>query len=90
MRKYGYLNRTQYDLLKVKPMGLNYHKEDFKTSPGTYFTEYLRTALSAKKPDRNNYAAWQNEQFHEDSLEWETNPLYGWCSKNPKPDGSTL
>jgi len=88
MRKYGYLNRTQCDLLKQKPLGLNYHKEDYKSSPGTYFTEYLRTALTARKPDRDNYASWQDEQFHEDSLEWETNPLYGWCSKNPKPDGS--
>ncbi len=88
MRKYGYINRAQYNLLREKPIGLNYHKEDYKTSPGTYFTEYLRTTLTAQKPDKKNYAVWQDEQFHEDSLEWETNPLYGWCTKNPKPDGS--
>jgi penicillin-binding protein 1A len=88
MRKYGYLSRAQYNILKDKPISLNYHKEDYKSSPGTYFTEYLRTALTAQKPDKKNYAAWQNEQYYEDSLEWEANPLYGWCSKNPKPDGS--
>jgi len=88
MRKYGYLTKAQYDNLKVKPIALNYHKEDFKKSPGIYFTEYLRTALNAQKPDKKKYAAWQTEQFHEDSLEWETNPLYGWCIKNPKPDGA--
>ncbi|MDP4186350.1 MAG: penicillin-binding transpeptidase domain-containing protein, partial [Bacteroidota bacterium] len=25
---------------------------------------------------------------HEDSLEWESNPLYGWCNKNLRPDGT--
>ena len=88
MRKYGYLTNSQYQSLRAKPLNLNYHKEDFKSSPGTYFTEYLRQALTAQKPERERYASWQNEQFHEDSLEWETNPLYGWCRKNPKPDGS--
>jgi penicillin-binding protein 1A len=44
--------------------------------------------MTATKPDRSNYASWQDEKFKEDSIEWETNPLYGWCSKNLKPDGT--
>ena len=88
MRKYGYFTEAQYQALKSKPINLHYHKEDYKSSPGTYFTEYLRGALTAQKPQRNKYASWQNEQFLEDSIEWETNPLYGWVAKNPKPDGS--
>ncbi|MGC9356057.1 MAG: penicillin-binding transpeptidase domain-containing protein, partial [Mariniphaga sp.] len=47
----------------------------------------LRLALTAKKPDKKNYASWQMQTFKEDSVEWETNPLYGWCNKNTKPDG---
>ena len=88
VRKYGSISKAQYNELKARPLSLNYHKEDFKTSPGIYFTEYLRTTLMAQKPDRSRYGAWQNQQFREDSIEWATNPLYGWCNKNPKPDGT--
>jgi penicillin-binding protein 1A len=87
MRKNGVITRAEFDALKVLPLNLNFHKEDFKLTPGTYFTEYLRSIMTANKPDREKYAAWQNQQFYEDSLEWENNPLYGWCVKNPKPDG---
>ena len=88
VRKYGSISKTQYNELKARPLSLSYHKEDFKTSPGIYFTEYLRTTLMAQKPDRSRYGAWQNQQYREDSIEWVNNPLYGWCNKNPKPDGT--
>ncbi len=88
VRKYGTISKSEFNTLKARPLILNYHKEDFKSSPGIYFTEYLRTTLMAQKPDRSKYGAWQNQQFHEDSIEWATNPLYGWCRKNPKPDGT--
>jgi len=88
VRKYGAISKAEYTTLKYKDLEINYHKEDFKSSPGTYFTEYLRTILMAQKPDRGKYAGWQKQQFYEDSLEWETNPLYGWCHKNTKSDGT--
>ena len=28
------------------------------------------------------------QKFYEDSLDWENNPLFGWCEKNTKKDGS--
>ena len=87
MRKNGYLSDAEYNACKALPLHLNFHKEDYKSTPGTYFTEYLRTLLTAPKPDREHYKAWQMLQFHEDSIEWESNPLYGWVTKNPKPDG---
>ncbi|MEI6276939.1 MAG: transglycosylase domain-containing protein [Prolixibacteraceae bacterium] len=87
MNKNGYLTDSEYDHYKTLPLNLNFHKEDYKSTPGTYFTEYLRTILTAPKPDREHYKAWQIQQFTEDSVEWDTNPLYGWCTKNPKPDG---
>ena len=38
------------------------------------------------EPDRNRY---ERESSYEDALwEWDNNPLYGWCNKNKKPDGS--
>ena len=32
-----------------------------------------------KKPERDNYEAWQARQFVLDSIAWEQDPLYGWC-----------
>jgi len=54
----------------------------------TYFREYLRGVLTAKKPVKANYRGWQMQKYYEDSLDWETNPLFGWCEKNTKRDGS--
>jgi len=87
MNNNGYLSDEEYDRYRAMPLTVNFHKEDYKSTPGTYFTEYLRTLLTAKKPERANYKAWQMQQLLEDSVEWENNPLYGWCVKNPKPDG---
>ena len=87
MNSNGYISDEEFDRCKAMPLILNFHKEDYKSTPGTYFTEYLRTLLTSKKPERENYKAWQLQQFHEDSVEWLNNPLYGWCVKNPKPDG---
>ena len=88
VRKYGAISKGEFGIMKSAGLNLNYHKEDFKSSPGIYFTEYLRTILMAQKPNRSKYGAWQNLQYREDSVEWATNPLYGWCNKNPKTDGT--
>ncbi len=87
MAKYGFINKNEYDSLKILPLGLDYQKVDFKQGPSPYFREYLRLTLTARKPNRENYASWQGQKFVEDSVEWETNPLFGWCNKNFKPDG---
>lgn len=42
MLKYGYINQTQFDTLKIKPLGLNFHPEDHNDGPAPYFREYLR------------------------------------------------
>lgn len=88
MRKYGYITQAEYDDAKALPLELDYQKVDFKNGLAPYFREYLRNTLNAKKPDRAKYAKWQDQKFKEDSTEWERNPLYGWCHKNQKTDGS--
>jgi penicillin-binding protein 1A len=88
MEKAGYLSSTQVDSLKQLPLTLSFHKADHKEGLAPYFREYLRSIMRAKKPQRKNYASWQQQKFSEDSLAWETNPLYGWCNKNLKPDGT--
>ncbi|MDO9613418.1 MAG: penicillin-binding transpeptidase domain-containing protein, partial [Bacteroidota bacterium] len=89
MQKYGYISKSVRDSAKALPLGLDYHKVDFKTGLAPYFREYLRIAMNARKPVRSDYAAWQMQKFREDSVEWEMNPLYGWCNKNKKLDGSS-
>jgi penicillin-binding protein 1A len=87
MAKYGYISTAVRDSVKQLPLDLDYQKVDYRSGPAPYLREYLRLTLTAKKPDKRNYASWQLQAFKEDSAEWETNPLYGWCNKNTKPDG---
>lgn len=89
MEKYGYISKEVKNATKILPLNLDYQKVDFKTGLAPYFREYLRRAMNAKKPVRADYRAWQIQKYREDSVEWETNALYGWCNKNKKADGST-
>ena len=88
MCKAGHLTRHESDSLKALPLKLRYRRVDHKEGRGTYFREYLRRMMTAKKPVLSEYRGWQMQQYYEDSLAWETNPLYGWCNKNKKKDGS--
>ena len=87
MQKAGYITAAECDSLKALPLVLHFNRVDHKEGLAPYFREYLRMTLTAKKPERENYASWQGQLFKEDSISWETNPLYGWCNKNKKPDG---
>jgi penicillin-binding protein 1A len=87
MEKNGYLTKEQRDSMKLLPLDLKYSKVDYKAGPAPYLREYLRLTLTANKPDPAKYASWQQQNYIEDQLEWETNPLYGWCNKNLKTNG---
>jgi len=87
MEKYHYISRAVCDSVKKLPLGLNYQSVDYKQGLAPYFREYLRLALTAKKPERKNYASWQKQKYIEDLAEWKTNPLFGWCNKNKKNNG---
>ncbi|MCF0219854.1 MAG: transglycosylase domain-containing protein [Muribaculaceae bacterium] len=88
MYKAGMLSREELDSLSALPLTLNFHKVDHKDGIAPYFREELRRMLRAKKPERENYRGWEKQKFIDDSIAWETDPLYGWIEKNPKPDGS--
>lgn len=88
MRKAGYITEAERDSLQALPLKLKYNRVDHKEGLATYFREYLRGVLTAKKPARSDYRGWQMQKYYEDSLDWETNPLYGWCEKNVKKDGT--
>lgn len=88
MCKYGYISQQECDSLKNIPLTLKFRRVDHKDGVAPYFREYLRMIMNAKKPTKSNYENWQMTQYTIDSLNWESNPLYGWCNKNKKPDGS--
>ena len=88
MRKAGYITEAERDSIQALPLKLKYNRVDHKEGLATYFREYLRGVLTAKKPDKANYRGWQMQKYYEDSLDWENNPLFGWCEKNTKKDGT--
>ena len=87
MEKAGYITKAECDSLKALPLVVHFTRMDHKDGLAPYFREYLRLTMTAKKPERKDYASWQSQKFSEDSLSWATNPLYGWCNKNKKADG---
>ena len=88
MRKAGYITDAECDSLQALPLKLTYNRVDHNEGLATYFREYLRGVMTAPKPVRSDYRGWQMQKFYEDSIAWETNPLYGWCAKNKKKDGT--
>jgi len=90
METNNYLTKAQCDSLKARPLHTVFTRAEHNEGLALYFREYLRTTMTAKKPDKSDYPAWNIEKYSEDSLAWETNPLYGWCNKRKKPDGTNF
>ena len=88
MRKYGFISAEAFQEAKQLDLDLNFSRIDHKKGPAPYFREYLRKVLKATKPERANYASWQQQKYLEDSIAWATDPVYGWCNKNFKADGT--
>lgn len=82
------ISPEERDSLSKMEIVLNYQKVDHKMGPAPYFRERLRIMMTAKKPEPDQYPKWMHQKYYEDSLAWETDPLYGWCNKNLKPDGT--
>ena len=87
MVKAGYLTDEQYQQYSAEPLKLNFHVSDHKDGVAVYFRDYLRRYMMAKKPERSDYPSWNMVRYHIDSINWETDPLYGWCNKNRKRNG---
>ena len=88
MEKYGFITEAECDSLKQLPMDIDYHSVDHKEGTAQYLREYLRQILTAKEPKESNYSEWNKMQYEIDKKQWDTNPLYGFCQKNKKADGS--
>ncbi|MEG1643725.1 MAG: transglycosylase domain-containing protein, partial [Bacteroidales bacterium] len=88
MYKADYITKQERDSLQQLPLNIKFSRADHKEGLAPYFREKLRIMLIAKKPHRSDYRGWQHQQYVDDSIAWATNPLYGWCDKTRKPDGS--
>ena len=86
MKAAGALSRRQYDSIAALPIVLNFKPISHNEGTATYFREMLRLVMTAQRPRRNQfYNAWDYEQAIK---EYDENPLYGWCHKNRKADGT--
>ncbi|MDD6868304.1 MAG: transglycosylase domain-containing protein [bacterium] len=88
MLKAEMISQEEYDSLSVLPLDIKFHRVDHKDGIAPYFREAIRLMMQAKKPNYNDYPSWDKQRYVDDSIQWETNPLYGWVEKNPKSDGS--
>jgi len=88
MLKAGAISQQQYDSCCAEPLELHFHVADHKDGMAVYFRDFLRRYMTAQKPERINYPSWSGVRFYLDSINWETDPLYGWCNKNKKRNGT--
>lgn len=88
MCKYEYITEQECDSLQALPIELKYQSVDHKQGIAPYFREHLRQVLTATEPKRSNYSEWNMLQYEIDKRQWDENPLYGFCQKNHKPDGT--
>ena len=86
MEEAGALTRRQRDSIAALPIVLNYRPVSHNEGTATYFREMLRLVMNAERPKRSQfYNEWDYDQAVK---EYDENPLYGWCRKNRKADGT--
>lgn len=88
MLKADLITEAECDSLCALPLEVKFTKVDHKDGIAPYFREAVRLMMQAKEPRRGDYPDWDQQRFVDDSIQWATNPLYGWVEKNPKPDGT--
>ncbi len=88
MLKADLITEDECDSLCALPLDVKFTKVDHKDGIAPYFREAVRLMMQAKEPRRGDYPDWDQQRFVDDSIQWATNPLYGWVEKNPKPDGT--
>lgn len=86
MKASGALTPGQYDSIAALPIVLNYKPVSHNDGTATYFREMLRLVMTSPRPRRSQfYTEWDYEQAIK---EYDENPIYGWCRKNRKADGT--
>jgi penicillin-binding protein 1A len=86
MAKYGFINTKLAGSVMKLPIEVDFRVEDHNSGMATYLRQYLTKIMRRPEPNRKKYV--RQESYDEAMWEWNSNPLYGWCNKNKKPDGS--
>ena len=86
MEEAGALSRAERDSIGALPIVLNYKPVSHNEGSATYFREMLRLVMTSERPRRSQfYNEWDYDQAVK---EYDENPIYGWCLKNRKADGT--
>lgn len=82
----GFISKKIADSLYKEPIRLNYRPISHDAGSATYFRTMVKLYMTATEPKRNSYITdWD---FNLLQKQWENDPLYGWCNKNTKADGT--
>ncbi len=82
----GVITRFQADSLSALPIDLDYSPVSNNYGQATYFREMLRLTMNAERPTRKQF---NNDWDYEQAVKrYDQNPIYGWCKKNLKADGT--
>ena len=89
MAQAGFISQTECDIAKKSDIDLsNYHVVTQSGGIAPYVREEIKRIMMAKRPVYSDYPMWNKQAFFDDSIQWVDNPLYGWCNKNRKADGT--
>lgn len=83
----GFMSNAQVIQSKATEIKLNYKPISHNDGKATYFREMLRLYMTAQEPKEKDL--YQSDwDFKQEKKLWLNDPLYGWCNKNVKADGS--
>ncbi len=83
----GLISEHERDSIREIPINMSkYAMQDHNSGLAPHFREMIRRTMYAKKPVRSRYN--NKYDYTIDSLQWSQDPLYGWCNKNMKADGT--
>lgn len=82
----GYISRSAARDLAATPIELDYHPLSHNDGTGTYFREMLRLYMTSNEPKRKQFL--NDWDYNQEMTRWNNDPLYGWCNKNNKADGT--
>lgn len=82
----GYISKSASRELSAKPIELDFHPLSHNDGTGTYFREMLRLYMTSTEPTRRQFI--NDWDYDQEMKRWQNDPLYGWCNKNNKADGT--
>lgn len=80
------ITKNETDSICEIPINLIYNVASHNDGEATYFRSMIQKYMNANEPKRSNfYTKWD---FNREKELWNSDPLYGWCKKNSKADGT--